>query len=255
MSAGSPSKRPSQVAALREAIAAAEVRRGVALPFGVAPLDDGLADHGIATASLHEIAAASPQLSDDAAASLFAAGLGARFVGDGQAQVLWIVTRHDLYAPGLEQAGLPPGRILYAQARDDVEVLALTEDGLRDGSLAAVIGEVRRAGMTATRRLQLAAAEGATPALLFRRWRKAGLCPLAEPSAATTRWRIGCAPSARLGMPGVGRARWSIELARQRGGNPFSLLVEACDDTGRLALPADAADRAAPAVGATARAA
>jgi protein ImuA len=165
------------------------------------------------------------------------------------------VTRFDLYAPGLEQAGLTPSQVLYAEAKDDTEVLALAEDALRDGALAAVIGEVRRAGMTMTRRLQLAASDGGTPGFLFRRWRKAGQCPLLEPSAATTRWCIGCAPSAPLETPGLGRGRWTVELARQRWGNPFSLTVEACDDTGRLALPADVADRATAAAGAVARAA
>ena len=255
MSSALSSNRRTEVAALREALAAVESRRGVALPFGLAPLDGRLSDHGIDSAGLHEIAPASAELSDDAAATLFVAGLAARFAATKNSSVLWIVTRFDLYAPGLEQAGLEPAPLLYAEAKDDTEVLALAEDGLRDGALAAVIGEVRRAGMTATRRLQLAAADSGTPAFLFRRWRKAGQCPLLEPSAATTRWRIGCAPSAPLGIPGVGRGRWTVELARQRGGNPFSLIVEACDDTGRLALPANVADRATAAVGATARAA
>ena len=40
------------------------------------------------------------------------------------------------------------------------------EDGLRHGALAAVVGEVQRADMVATRRLQLAAMSGNTPALL-----------------------------------------------------------------------------------------
>jgi protein ImuA len=99
--------------------------------------------------------------------------------------------------------------------------------------------------MTAARRLQLAAADGRTPALLLRRWKKLGTCPLAEPSSAMTRWRIGCAPSAMLGIPGVGRPRWTIELVRQRNGNPFSLILEGCDAKGCLGLPAPVADRAA----------
>jgi protein ImuA len=59
-----------------------------------------------------------------------------------------------------------------------------------------------------------------------------------------TRWRIGCVESERLPHPGVGRSRWSVELVRQRAGNPFTLELEACDEQGRLALPAAAPDRA-----------
>src|SRR3546814_4525858 len=81
------------------------------------------------------------------------------------------------------------------------------------------------------------AADGRTPILLYRRHRSRDRSPLLEPSAARTRWRIGCVSSARLPYPGVGRARWSVELVRQRGGTPFSLQLDGCDDTGRLSLP------------------
>lgn len=54
-------------------------------------------------------------------------------------------TRFDLYAPGLEQVGLGPDRVLFVEARDDKEVLAVMEDGTRS-SLRAVAWptEVRR---------------------------------------------------------------------------------------------------------------
>lgn len=250
--AGRP--RSGQLAALRAALTRDRLARGPALGFSLPELDARLADGGLNGAALHEIAAATASLGDDAAATLFAAGIAARFGKPGY-NILWALTRFDLYAPGLEQAGLKPAQLLYAQGRTDKEVLALAEDGLRDGALACVVAEVRAADQISTRRLQLAAADGGTPVLLYRRHRKPGRCPLAEPSAAMTRWRIGCAASAPLPWPGVGRGCWSVELVRQRGGNPFSLLLEACDDQGRLALPAAAADRAAAPGGAASLAA
>jgi protein ImuA len=203
-----------------------------------------LADHGLDGAGLHEVAAASASFNDDASATLFTAGIAARFAVEPGFIVLWAVTRFDLYAPGLEQIGLGPDKILYAQGRKDAEVLALAEDGLRDGSLACVIAEVKAADQTATRRLQLAASDGNTPMLLYRRHRSRDRCPLSGLSSAMTRWRIGAAPSTPLLHAGLGRPRWSVELVRQRNGNPFSLEIEACDDTGCLALPAAAPDRA-----------
>ncbi len=214
------------------------------MAFGVGALDELLVDGGLDRHGLHEVAAASATLGDDATATLFVAGVAARFAALGDATVLWALTRFDLYAPGLEQVGLGPDRIVYAQGSKDSEVLAMAEDGLRDGSLACVIAEVKSADRTATRRLQLAASDGRTPMLLYRRHRSKGSCPLAIPSSAMTRWRIGCRPSERLPMPGVGRGRWLVELRRQRGGNPFSLELEACDETGSLALPAAVANRA-----------
>src|SRR5205085_5280115 len=193
----------SRLDALRAEIRAIERGDAVAaarpaVPFGLEAVDARLAGGGLLPA-LHEAAAASPAPGDDAAATLFLAALAARFARAGAGgQVLWAVARRDLFAPGLASAGLMPDRILFAQCRDDAETLAVMEESVRHGSLAAVLGEIGRAEMAATRRLQLAAEESGTPALLLRRWRKTELDPLAAPSAAFTRWRIGCAPSAPL---------------------------------------------------------
>lgn len=248
---------PSPLDALRAEIRAIERNGAVtaarpALPFGIREVDDRLAGGGLAPA-LHEAAAAGPNAGDDAAATLFLAALAARFsraAGTAQApgQVLWALTRLDLFAPGLAQAGLTPDRLLFAQCRDDAELLGVMEEGVRHGSLAAVIGEVKRADMAATRRLQLAAEAGGTAAFLLRRWRKAGEEPLAAPSAACTRWRIGCAPSSPLPFgiapeEGLGRARWRAALVRQRGGPSHEWLLEAPDAEARFALPAPTGDR------------
>jgi protein ImuA len=247
--------RSDQLTTLRAELTHAQESRGPALAFGIDALDRRLADHGLDGAGLHEIAAASASLSDDAAATLFVAGIAARFASQPGFTVLWVLTRFDLYAPGLEQIGLGPDRIFYAQGTKDADVLAMAEDGLRDGGLACVVAEVKAADQTATRRLQLAASDGKTPILLYRRHRSRERCPLSELSAAMTRWRVGCASSEPLPHPGVGQARWSVELVRQRNGNPFSLELEACDAKGRLALPAAARDRAAASGGAASKAA
>ena len=257
MPAPSPS-RSERLAALRAEVRAIEStgsdRPRDCLPFGVEAMDRRLAGGGLAVPALHEVAGASAALPDDAAATLFLAGIAAR-LGGGDGTVLWALSRRDLFAPGLAQAGLGPARVLYAECRGDEEVLAVMEEGLRHRGLAAVVGEVGRAAITSTRRLQLAAEEGATAALMLRRWRRAGEDPLAVPSAAVTRWRIACAPSVPLPVEGIGRPCWRVELARQRGGEPFQLIMEGTDAQGRLALPAELRHGQDPADGAKRRAA
>jgi protein ImuA len=215
--------RAERLAALREQVRALESAGGegrLCLPFGLDALDSRL-----------EAAGERPGPADEAAATLFLASIAARRPGI----VLWALARRDLFAPGLAAAGLAPDRILYAECGRDEDVLAAMEEGLRHGGLAAVVGEVGRAAMAATRRLQLAAEEGDTCALMLRRWRKSGEGPLG-PSAAVTRWRLACAPSTPLPAPGIGRPRWRLTLARQRGGEPFQILLESPDAEGRLAL-------------------
>lgn len=238
--------RLERIAALKAEIRAlvpqarAEAER---VPFGIDVIDRRIAGNGLAAHALHEVAGETLSQSDDAAATLFAAGAAARSSSGGT--ILWVMARSDLFAPGLSQAGLSPGRLLQVEARRDEDALAVIEEGLRHGGLSAVVGEVSRIGMTATRRLQLAAEEGRTMAVLLRRWKRNGADPLVESSAAVTRWRIGCAPSTPLPVAGVGRPRWSVALVRQRGGDPHHWLLEGCDAQGRLALPAEPRDRSA----------
>jgi len=226
------------------------------MPLGIEAVDGRIAGGGLASKALHDVAAASPELADEAAATLFLAALAGRKsrhcqAGGGAGEtVLWALGRRDLFAPGLALAGLTPDRLLYAECRGDEEVLAVMEEGLRHGGLAAVVGEVGRCGMAAGRRLQLAAEEGGTMALILRRWRKTGRDPLDEPSPAVTRWRIACAPSTPLPFAeagpatGLGRACWNVELARQRGGVPCNWILEAPDAEARLTLFSPSVDRA-----------
>lgn len=240
---------PAVLAKLRaqlNAIEGGDFHRRPALPFGIDAIDDLLASAGLRLDGLHEIAGASPSMSDDAAATLFMAGIAARAWGP----VLWVVRRRDLFAPGLAQAGLSAQRVIYAEAQDDADLLGIMEEGLRHRSLGAVIGEAKRAGLAATRRLQLAAEGGRTIALLMKRHGRVEDDPIGQPSAAITRWRIATAPSAPLPVAGIGRARWRVELVRQKGGAPGEWILEACDETGRCALPAKLADRPAKAGGA-----
>ncbi|PXA92993.1 protein ImuA [Nostoc sp. 3335mG] len=233
---------PAVLKQLRETLQGLETkgfRRRPVLPMNIDAIDSRLANGGFRLDALHEIAAGTSDLADDCAATLFMAGIAARAWGP----VLWVVRRHDLFAPGLSQSGLSANRLIYAEASDDDEMLAIMEEGLRHRGLGAVIGEAKRADMTATRRLQLAAEGGRTIALLMKRHIRETSDPLRLPSAAVTRWRVTCAPSAPLPVQGVGRARWMLDLVRQKGGEPFSQLVEACDETGRCALPAALVDR------------
>ena len=177
---------------------------------------------------------------DGAAAARFAAGIAARTKG----KVLWCITRPDLFAPALAQAGLPPDRVIYVEAGDDKTVLACVEEGLRHGGLGAVVAEIGRLSMTASRRLQLAAEGTGAIGLALRRWRRqTEATDFGQPTAAMTRWRVSALPSPTLPVPGVGRHRWLVELIRARAGESADFELEACDDTGRLALPAHMVNR------------
>lgn len=246
---------PAVISGLRERIRRIEGGQGPArgvLPFGVADIDRALPEGGLALGGLHEVAGGGNGAVDGAAAALFAAGIAARTAG----KVLWCLTRRDLFAPALMQAGLCPDRLICVEAGDEKQLLTCFEEGLRHGGLGAVVGEVGRLPMVASRRLQLAAEASGVPALALRRFRRpAEAAEFGQPTAAVTRWRISALPSAPLPVPGVGRARWLVELVRCRAGGEAVFEVEACDAKGRLAVPAFLADGPAAAQSGARRAA
>jgi len=214
-------------------------RPKASLPFGVADIDAHLPGGGLAYGALHEFAGGGTGTVDGAAAALFVAGIAARTQG----KVVWCLARPDLFAPALAQVGLHPDRVIYVEAIREEFVLESFEEALRFGGLGAVVAEVVRLPMTASRRLQLAAEGSGTIGLVIRRWRRqteAG--DFGHPTAAATRWRISLLPTEPLPVPGIGRARWLAELIRVKAGESANFFVEACDGQGRISLFSDTAD-------------
>jgi protein ImuA len=242
MSASAPN---AAISDLRSRIARLEggnAREKAVLPFDISSIDSHLPGGGVALGALHEVAGGGNGAIDGAAASLFAAGIAARTQG----KVLWCVTRQDLFAPAIAQVGLHPDRVIYVEAGDDKSLLACFEEGLRHVGLGAVVAEVARLSMTASRRLQLASEGSGAMGIAIRRWRRqTEAADFGQPTASVTRWRVSVLPSRPLPVPGVGRPRWQLELIRSRGGETLDIEVEACDAKGRLALPSKLVDRPA----------
>lgn len=121
-----------------------------------------------------------------------------------------------LHGPGLAALGLDPARLLLAVLPDDLALLKAAADLLRAGAVGALLlelhGAAPRLDLTASRRLALAAAAGATPCLLLR----VGGAPV--PSAAWRRWTVGARSSLPLPGNAPGAPVFALELARDRTG-------------------------------------
>ena len=249
---------PPDLAALRRRIAALE-RRPAALegaadesragrpwPLGIDALDDALPAGGLAPDGLHEAAGASA--ADGPAAAAFLAALLARHARAGECGPVLVCQSRGgaarfgrLHGPGWRDLGLEPADLLILRARREKDVPWAMEEGLRCGALAAVLAEAESIEFTASRRLALAAAEGATPALLLRH------DELGPTSAALTRWRVTALPGRAdpfdEGAPGL--PRWRLALVRARGGRPATCDVEWNRETGGFRMAAALVDRPA----------
>lgn len=195
-------------------------------------IDGHLPWGGLPRGALHEVAGEGSDREQAAAAAGFAALWLARLQARGP--VLWIVratsrSTLDLHAHGLRQLALDPDRLILVAARKDDEALWTMEEGLKAGALGAVLGEIGKLDLTASRRLQLAAEASGVTAFALRRWRvmEQAEREAAQPIAAVTRWRIAA-------LPGQGELRWKVELARCRGGRPNSWMMEMTDGSDRI---------------------
>jgi protein ImuA len=205
------------------------------LAFDVDEIDQWLPGGGLALGAVHEICEQGTDSARASLAALFAAGILARLPGP----VLWCLHSRDLFAPALARVGLHPDRVIYCETWKDAEVLPAMEEGLRHGGLAGVVGELVKLPLTPSRRLQLAAEASGVVAFVLRR---SG--PTSDQNnACTSRWRISAAPSGPMIDFDMGRACWQLDLLRCRGAEANTWTVEACDATGRLAVPADLGDR------------
>ena len=207
--------------ALRRDLAALE-RTGA--PQAAAIFSLGLPDvdtvlgGGLARGALHEVYADS--LRDVVSAAGFAAALAIRAAAERP--LVWV--RQDfaeteagsLSPAGLAELGLDPSRIILVRARDALGVLRASAEALACTALGAVLiepwGESGVIDLVATRRLSLAAATAAVPALVLR----PAATPL--PSAATTRWSVRALPSRALAADAPGLPAFQLSLLRHRAG-------------------------------------
>jgi protein ImuA len=218
------------LATLRAKIAAIEAggrADSAFLPFGDQRIDARLPGGGLPLGRWHEVGGAGMEAETAAAPAAFTALMAAPLARRGE--VVWVLRRDDLWAPGLLGLGFPPERLIQVCARDEAEALSVMEDALSTIGVAAVVGEVEAADLTAGRRLQLACEKRSATGFLIRRRPYGGQAKReATGSAAATRWRITSAPSEPpAGEFGLGAPRFEVELERCRGGRTGAWLFEA----------------------------
>ncbi len=216
-----PKTRRETAEVLRRAIREIEEARSPDrphLPLGVPEFDRALPGRGLRLGCIHEVGG-------DEAATGFCAVLLARAGGGGggrRGSLLWLARRDDLYAPGLVRYGIGAGRLLVVSGLNrQADMLWAMEEALRCRALAGVVAEAEAIGLTAGRRLMLAAEGTGVLGLVLSREgggrRRSGV----GVAVAVSRWRVTAVPG--LGGGGGGEvARRVVALpgweAGRRGG-------------------------------------
>ena len=189
----------------------------------------------------HEVWASTPDTMTPATAFAL---LGS--AANDDAPILWVTTRrlcseHGLpYGPGLIGLGIDPARIILVRTRTRMEALWAMEEGLKVGSLAAVIGEVEEIDLTESRRLSLVTREHMTRCVMILRSERA------PSSASFSRHQVSPkqshTPSFAPHAPG--QPHVEPALVKHRGGQPPNInKMEWSDAPDRFPVVAPLADR------------
>lgn len=159
------------------------------------------------------------------------------FTADDHRAVLWVQDKASVRLTGRPyRPGLPEelrGRLIHVAAKSCEDVLFALEEGLRCRDLLCVIGELagnpKALGLTAFRRLSLAAEKHGVPLFLVRHDAQRDL------SSARMRWDVRSAPSQppRWNPAAPGAPAWRAELFRARAHTEGKWILH--DDGHRLA--------------------
>ena len=123
------------LATIRAQIAAVEAgtrNPGGVWRFGEQALDDCFVGGGLALNAWHEIAADGMEAELCAAPAAFAARIATALAAQqpGRGEVVWVMRRDDLYAPGLAHLGFAAERLIQVRAQSEDEVLGVLEEAL-----------------------------------------------------------------------------------------------------------------------------
>lgn len=147
-----------------------------------------------------------------------------------QGSCLWVSTvpRRSIYPPALKSFGIDPERILFVDARNTKETLWVLEEALKCEALTAVVGELSEISFNDSRRLQLAVEHSKVTGFIHRYRPKTE-----NVVACVSRWKITpLASSIHDALPGVGYARWNVELSKVRNGLPAKWQVQWVPEVG-----------------------
>lgn len=167
----------------------------------------------------HEFILSSPQ--SMAATSGFVAGVLGKLMSLGGV-CIYISTSRTLFPAALQRYGIQPHQVIFIDLKKEADVLYATEEALKCGRITAVISEIDQISFKESRRFQLAAEGRRTTGFLLRRQSRA-----LNTIAAVSRWHITpVASDLPDDLPGVGYARWRVELLKIRNGRPGKWEIE-----------------------------
>jgi len=194
-------------------------RNAHGIDFGLGTISNAFPGNAFPLAALHEFLATN--MEDAAASGGFISVLLSTLMKKG-GLCLWISAQRKIFPPSLITFGLSPERIIFIDLQNERDVLWASEEALKCESLTAVVTELDEISFAQSRRLQLVIEKSRVTAFVIRK--NAGKL---SSTLAAARWRISAMPSGAIdGLPGLGFARWHVELLKVKNGIPGNWMIE-----------------------------
>lgn len=190
--------------------------------MGLGPVNAAFPDGKFPLGSIHEFIACNTE-NATAASGFIAAIVGSLMNKSGAA--IWIGSQLTIFPPALKSFGIVPENIIFIDLQNQKDILWTIEEALKCDGLSAVIGELPELSFTGSRRLQLAVEKSRVTGFILRKTSRS-----LSTTAAIARWNIKSLPGhVPENLPGVGFARWQVELLKVRNGRPGKWEVEWSD--------------------------
>ncbi|MDQ8003483.1 MAG: Error-prone repair protein ImuA [Pedobacter sp.] len=134
---------------------------------------------------------------------------------------VWIGKQRQLFASSLIFFGIHPHQIIFINLVKQKDILWATEEALKCRSLSGVISELEGITFAQSQRLQLTVEKSKVTGFILRTQ-----TDRIHATACAARWQITPIISENQeNLPGVGFARWKVELLKVRNGSTASYTI------------------------------
>jgi len=169
--------------------------------------------------AVHEFISSTAE--DAAASNAFMAGLAGNLMSDNGINI-WVGKSRNLFPPALAAFVKRPEHTLFIETPTEKNMLWVVEEALKCEGLACVFCDLPALDFKTSRRFQLAVEKSHVTGFIHRRQPRQ-----LNTTACVSRWHVTPLPGSKpKGMPGVGYARWQVNLQKVRNGKPGIWTVE-----------------------------
>ena len=187
--------------------------------LGVDSLDRSFPNQSFPLAAVHDFISHTPE--EQSATSAFVSCITGKLMRRGGV-CAWISAMRHIFPAALSSFGIRPDKVIFIDVKKPQDALWVMEEALKCKQFCAVVGDIRKLDLTASRRLQLAVEHSRVTGFLLRHQPEG-----ASPLATVSRWHVTpLASETEDGLPGVGFPRWRVELSKIRNGKPGSWEIE-----------------------------